>query len=67
MAVVNLPSEAIGQERCDMSGELFKDESGFRAQQDKDSFLDYSLDWSDWLAGGVRLCPACGLVPQESQ
>lgn len=35
-----------------MSGELFKDESGFRAQQDKDSFLDYSLDWSDWLAGG---------------
>ncbi|MBK7491164.1 MAG: hypothetical protein IPI17_03465 [Nitrosomonas sp.] len=35
-----------------MSGELFKDESGFRAQQDKDSFLDYSLDWSDWLAEG---------------
>ena len=52
MAVVNLPSEANGQERCDMSGELFKDESGFWAQQDKDSLLDYSLNWSDWLAVG---------------
>lgn len=35
-----------------MSGELFKDGSGFWAQKDKDSFLDYSLDWSDWIAEG---------------
>ena len=34
-----------------MSGKLYSDESGFWAQHDRDSFLDYSLDWSDWLAG----------------
>lgn len=33
-----------------MANTLQQDKAGLWAQQDKDAFLDYSLDWSDWLA-----------------
>lgn len=33
-------------------GTVQKDNRGFWAEQDKDAFLDYSLDWSDWLEDG---------------
>ena len=32
--------------------ELKTDKSGFWAEKNKDAFLDYSLDWSDWLVSG---------------
>ena len=31
---------------------LQRDSAGLWAQQDKDAFLDYTLDWSDWLIPG---------------
>lgn len=34
-----------------MANTIQKDKSGLWAEQDKDAFLDYSLDWSDWLVG----------------
>lgn len=31
---------------------LQRDSAGLWAKQDKDAFLDYSIDWSDWLVAG---------------
>jgi len=33
-------------------GDLKKDASGLWAEQDKDSFLDWTLDWTNWVAPG---------------
>lgn len=38
-----------------MATTLNRDDRGLWAEQDKDAFLDYSLDWSDWLAPGDEL------------
>lgn len=32
--------------------EIVRTDGGTTAEQDKDAFLDYSFDWSDWLASG---------------
>jgi hypothetical protein len=32
--------------------DIKSDKSGYWAEQDKDAYLDYNLDWADWLASG---------------